>query len=224
MKERKTPSLPITELEPKAVAQWFEKWGRPVMERNRWFIASMVLIAAVISLSLALAFLTPLKRVQPYVIKIEDTGRVLVDPVGASPYVPGEREQKYFLAQWVIHGWTMDDKLIQGYLEKAYRVTRGKASAQFQELIENSKPMERLGMEPGLTVQVKIHSINFLKKNTALIRFETVERSEAEADHPKRTRYVLTAHFALDPPETEEEILDNPLGLFITDFSLTREL
>ncbi len=215
---------PAAEPDPKAVVQWYEAWGKSVVGRNRFFILSAFLAAAVVAMAVALAAITPLKTVQPYIVKVADTGQVFVDPAGTQAYEPGEAEKKYFLGKWVEYGWTIDSRFLTDYLEKAYNMTRDKAVAEFRELIEASRPAARLAENPSLTATPSISSINFIREDTALIRFHVTERTRMEKDTPIVTYYAMTTRFIIDPPKTEKEILENPIGLFIVNFSLSREV
>ncbi|PZP64982.1 MAG: hypothetical protein DI596_00600 [Azospira oryzae] len=202
---------------------WFERWGSVEVERNRWFAAFIAATTACVALGVAIAAMMPLKTVVPYVIRVDDVGRVQADPAGAQRYTPGERELKYFLADWARKLYTLDRALTERWLREAYAFTAERASTQFAEWVEREKPIAAVSGSGAKSRTVAVNSISFLPGNVALIRI-TTETFRSANERPERKPILITVNYVFVEPKTEEEILRNPLGLYITHFSATEEI
>ncbi len=202
---------------------WFEVQGAPVVERNRYFILCLGLLLALTAACIALAMMAPLKTVVPFVLEKVEEGAVVPAPMAAQQYQPGIPEKRYFIAQWARQLLTLDSHLTEQYLSDAYRVTRGKATVEFTDWIQRTGPMAELKRDPTLTRTVAISSVSLIQDQVALVRV-SAERRNAGNPLANREKFVLTIHFTTVPPKSEEELLSNPVGLFVTHFLVNTDL
>lgn len=202
---------------------WFERWGAVAVERNRWFAAFLAALAAAAAMAVAIAAMMPLKTVVPYVVRVDDAGRASADPAGAQRYAPGEREIKYFLAEWARKLYTLDRNLTERWLQEAYAFTAERAVSEFTGWVERERPIAALAENPRLTRTVMVNSVSLLPNGVALIRLTTETRRSA-SEQPVRSPVLITASYAVVEPKTEEQILRNPIGLYVTHFSAGEEV
>lgn len=221
----KRASAPPYEPQPfdQARRQWFERWGAVEVQKNRWFIAFLAALAANIALAAAIFALVPLKTVVPYVVQVDEAGRAAASPAAAQRYEPGEREIKYFLAEWARKLYTLDKTLTERWLQEAYAFTAERASSEFADWVQRERPIAELAENPRLTRTVNIVSISLLPGRVALIRL-IAETRRSESAPPSRTPLLITASYAIIEPKTEEQILRNPIGLYVTHFSAGEEV
>lgn len=212
---------PVVSPHPEKV--WFEAHGIPVVERNRYFLLTLVLSLALIIACSALALMAPLKTVVPFVLEKVDGGAVIPAPMNAQQYQPGEAEIRYFIAQWVRQLLTIDPHLTEQYLSEAYRVTRGKATVEFTDWVQRTLPMGELKKDPSLTRTVFISSVSLIQDQVALVRV-TTERRNAGNPSANREKFILTIHFTTLTPKSETELLSNPAGLFVTHFLVNTDM
>lgn len=207
---------------PGAGKKAWDKRGAPQFARDRF---ALLAILSTLTTALAVAgiiFMLPLKTIAPYLIETDSTGKtVAVGPV--KEYNPTQAQIHYETAKWTEMLWGVDRVLVEANLEDAYTKTRGKAADVFRQYVATYRPIERSKSDPSLSVAVQVKAVNFLPndKQTALVRFEVTERRKNAK--PKIDIYMMTLHFAIIPPKNEEEIRENPVGFFVTDFSWSRE-
>ncbi|MBU6460718.1 MAG: type IV secretion system protein [Proteobacteria bacterium] len=206
----------------KARIIWFERYGSAIVEKNRYFVLAMLLGLAVMGLGVTIDLMLPLKTVVPYVVRVAHNGNVEVDAAASRPYVPGQAEESYFLAHWTEKLLTLDAVLSPQYFREDYAYTRSKAIQEFTAFMASTRPLEKLQKNPSLTQSVALHSINYLDPGVALVRVGTQRQSLS--GKPSGRNYVVTLHFVLVTPRTEAQILSNPIGLYITDFNVARDL
>ncbi len=208
---------------PRPEQLWFEVQGAPVVERNRYFLICLGLLLALTAACIALAMMAPLKTVVPFVLEKVEEGAVVPAPMAAQQYQPGVPEKRYFIAQWARQLLTLDSHLTEQYLSEAYRVTRSKATVEFTDWIQRAGPMAELKRDPTLTRTVAISSVSLIQDQVALVRV-AAERRNAGNPIANREKFVLTIHFTTVPPKSEEELLSNPVGLFVTHFLVNTDL
>lgn len=210
-------------VDPTLNRQWFEIEAAPVLERNRYFIIALALAFSLVVALIALVVMMPLKTVVPFVLEKTEEGAVIPAPRTAQQFKPGVAEKRYFLAQWVKQLLTLDSHLSEIDLAEAYLLTRGKATVEFTDWLARTSPMVELKNDPTLTRNVSISSISLIEDQVALLRVVTERRSNSNPG-AQREKFVITLHFVLVPPKTEEDLMKNPLGLFITHFQINADL
>lgn len=222
----KTPpgNSPITAFE-KARFLWYESVGSPTVDKNRYALFCVFLVAAVIALGLAVAQMLPLVRIQPWVVLTDKlSGAAVAENAATQDYKPELPQIKYFVAEFVTKWRSIDPVLVRKDLSHAFLRTRGKAIEDFKDWLAKDKPIERLALaKDQLSRKTTIISITPMKEDNMLhVRFETVERVGAAS--PTKATWAGVIHYAIIPPTSEQEILQNPLGLYVTFFSINEEL
>jgi len=216
-----TEAAPLTAFE-RARVEWFERYGCAVVERNRMFLGWVLTTMALLAACLAIAALLPLKTVEPYVVRVADNGQVAVDRAAAQRYAPGRAERTYFVSRWVQQVLTLDPYLTERQLSEAWRMTSGLATRQLLDWLRTERPLERLRRDPGLSRSIAIVTVVPLDDSVMQVRVRAETR--AGGAEPKSAVIQVTLHYAIVPPRTEAEIMRNPIGLYVTRFSLVEEL
>ncbi|OGT89802.1 MAG: hypothetical protein A2286_03960 [Gammaproteobacteria bacterium RIFOXYA12_FULL_61_12] len=200
-------------------------WGRnekPKLDRDRFAI--IALLNGVLSLALTgtILFMLPLKSVVPYVVEVEPTGKATVVGAARDGFTPTQAQIVYFISRWTEALWGIDPALTTKSLEASYSMTRGKANEVFRQHVAAYKPIERSASDKSLTSAVQVKSVNFVSDGIAMVRFEVVERRKETK--PLVETYMMTLHWIIQPPKTAEDIMQNPIGFFVTDFNWTKEV
>lgn len=188
-------------------------------KRTAWRIATGSFIAAV-ALALAVAGLTPLKKVEPYVIRVDNATGV-VDVVealtdGKTNY--DEAVNKYFI-QWYI-------RYREGYsraLSEEYYYATGLMSGtveqqRYLQFFNPKNPLSPLNVYGDYAkVKISIKSTSFINSNVALVRY--TKEIERGADRPQITHWAATVTFRYTKaPMSEKDRGINPLGLQVTEY------
>jgi type IV secretory pathway component VirB8 len=202
--------------------EWFERVGSPTVEKSRYFVIAVLIAVLMIALVFALIRMMPLNRTVPFIVQVDkQSGMVTSRPVRAEEFKPGQPEQQYFIVQWVRHLLELDPYVTERNLSDAYQLTRGKAIDEFTDFINKTQPIKRVKTTTSLTRSVNVKSVSFVDAGSAMVRVSTEERQVGQDAIVKN--YVLTVHFSMLPPETEAEIIKNPIGIFITHFAINEE-
>lgn len=188
-------------------------------ERIAWIVAACGVSCAIIA-SVAVMLLTPLKSVQPFVIRVDKaTGIVnVVRTMRPGPTSYNEAITRYFLSTYIRarEGYSRPlaesdfdtVSLMSGSVQRHQYVT-------FFDPVKNQKsPLNIYNTET--TIDAKIKSISFLKQNTAAVRYLRIKRTGMVT---KETDWIATVTFKyVNGPETAKAREVNPLGFLVTDY------
>ena len=203
-------------IKPFALKGYFERYGRPVVERNRLWGLVLLLSVGVAALAGAIGRMAPLKTVVPYVVQVNSKGVVQGIPVKLRSPPPTHAQLRYWLALWVRQLLAIEPVLSRRGLSQDYQMTRGDASVEFLNFLKRYRPVGRLTANPALRVVVGISSVNFLGGRNVYVK--AVTRDEITG---VQKDWALTLTYQLVPPRTVEEAYKNPLGLRMTNLSIS---
>lgn len=191
---------------------------------NRCRFFAVGILVVVFGQTVAIMQMLPLKERVPYFIDVEtSTGRVTIADRVAHEFKPHDLNIKYHLKTWAENLYTLDSALTQKHLLPAAAVMlRGKARDQYRTWLDEERPIERLQDSPPPYRSAEVISINFLTADdrVALIRIRAKERNGSLL---KESQYSITAHYVIAPPVSEEEAYKNPIGLYVTEFNVSKE-
>lgn len=193
-------------------------------ERRAWRVA-MVAVGLAIVLALAVVLLTPLKTVEPFIVREGATGTgEAITLVRDRKVSESEVTAKYWLAQYVNFREEYSKPASYGN----YRATdllsaRPVFEPYFQQINpENPNSPTTMYGTKG-TIEARVTNITFIGTRHAQVRF--VKRVQPDTDVPvQETRWIATVTYEfLNPPIKEEDRLINPLGFQVTSYRLDPE-
>jgi type IV secretory pathway component VirB8 len=207
-----------------ALNDFAEIYGSSKVEAGRWFLIALAAIGLAIAGMILVATMLPLKEVRPWVIEVNPTTGVVNRPIEIQRVDPNIAVVKAELARWAEAVYMIDPSRSSESLRWANARTADKAVGQFAEFRSRERIFERINREPDMVREVKVNAVDASQKGTAFIFLTTNERLGAAppaADRSKRFR--VTINYRLVPPTQEQDLLSNPLGLFVTFFADTEE-
>ena len=193
-----------------------------------WLVAFISLFIAAISVG-AVALLTPLKTVEPYVIRVNDTtGMVdIVTSIKDEVLTKNEALDKYFIATYVkIREGYYYEILQQDYI-KTQILSSPKVAEEYRSVYVGSNGRaERL--KNKTEVKIDINSVVLGESNgvkTSTIRFNE-ESVDVSSKISTKTAKIATLSYDYAPNEliTEQERLENPLGFKVLTYRVDIEI
>jgi type IV secretory pathway component VirB8 len=165
----------------------------------------------------------PLKERVPYVMEVDNiTGRVEIAERVLTKLNVSQANVDYALRLWTTRKESLNATTLTD-VPKALAWTRGDAVKAFEDFVDKTKPAEALAKDPGTIREVQHQTIGYINDGkVALVRYNLVERRNGV--EVSRVPKLLTATVALvpPPPDSKEE-RDNPIGLVISQFSISTE-
>ena len=187
------------------------------VQATRWFLISFVEFFLIVVLVIAIAWMTPLVKTIPYMVKVDnDSAQVVAKPVQLEDF---KVESKMIAAEarnFVRNLMSIDPFVTRRDLDRAASRVVGKASTEFKEYLGVERPFERMAKTPGLVRTTEINGADASQKNIVFVFAQTSERISSGA--PILTKWRFTIHYVLEQNLTEKSLQDNPLGFIITHF------
>jgi type IV secretory pathway TrbF-like protein len=207
----------------KAKLEWDHRYGSWIVQAKNWRLAAIGAIGVSMLLTLGLIYQSSKSTVTPYVVRVNNDGIAqAIGPAKEANYTPKETEIRYFLSQLVqkTRSIPLDPVVAKQNWLTVYNFLRQGAAYKMNSYVQTANPLAKVGTE---TVQVEINVIVPLSANSYQIRWkEAVFTKEGALAETAR----MTGIFAIElaTPKTEKELLANPLGIYVKDFSWSKEL
>lgn len=175
----------------------------------------------------ALYLLSPLKIVEPYVIRVDEKlGAVDVVSVvrDTGTITADEAVRKYYLAEYLRsrESWIPDAR--EELYRKTVSMTATGEAGRLRALRDPSNPTSpALLYRNGETVSITVRSVAFISEQVGQVRFsKTIIGGGANA---QRTDWVATVQFEFaEEPTNDATKFYNPLGFLVTSYRIDREL
>ena len=188
-------------------------------ERTAWRIALASGMTAFFAI-VAIALLTPLKQVEPFVIRVDNTTGA-VDVVskltdGKEHY--SEVISKYFAQRYVRYREGYARALAEEYYRYVGLMSETGEQRKYADWFNPKNPQSPLNTH-GDTARVKvaIKSTSFISPSVALVRYtKSVMRGTDKAQH-SHWAATITFRYSTAPMSAEDRNL-NPLGFLVTEY------
>jgi type IV secretion system protein VirB8 len=180
---------------------------------------------AVLALAGALMLLMPLKRVEPFVVRVDNTtGIVDVVPVYAGHASQPEAITRYLLSHYV----TVCERFNFATAESDYQEcgafhTAQRNQAWYAQWNPNNPASPLNAYKDGTTVRALVTSVSFFKRangmeDLAQVRYAKAKRAAGAATDDS-THWIATVQYAYADPSTDPKTRSwNPLGFKVVDF------
>jgi type IV secretion system protein VirB8 len=203
------------------------------MDRNRrvaWWVAAAAWACAATS-SCALMLLMPLKRAEPFVVRVDNsTGIVDVVPVYAGSGTMDETVSRYFLSHYVSVCERFDPFSAERDYEECGAFHTSRRNQAWAALWQTSNPSSPLNQhKDGSLVQIEVQSVSFFKRAsgiTDLAQVRYIKSLRQSSDAPASdTHWIATIQYAYGTPSRNVRMRTwNPLGFSVVEFNSEPEV
>ena len=215
-----TPETPYT----RARSEWDNRLGTAVVQAKNWR-ANSLLFAALLAVSVVgNIYLGWQPKAVPHIIEVDELGEARYrGPAGlsASSFTPSETLVRYHLRRFIDLTRTLssDTVLLRKNWIEAYKMLSISGNTRMTEWVRVNNPFER--------AQTETTGIEILSAVPVSAESWQIDWRETTWDHQgqtlgKPTVWRAMLKVVIDPPETREQMLDNPLGLFVDEFHWDR--
>ena len=207
----------------RAAAAWDERIGSARVQARNWrLIAFASMTLALISTSGAVV-LGVKKQVATYVVEVDKAGMPGRITLASEPYQPAVAQVGYFVGEVVrmVRERPLDPVVLRQQWTKAYQFLAGPAVNAMNEYAASDGDMKSVAGEGAVARTVEIGSI--LQKGADTWQVRWVETTYASGLRRSREQYTGLFQVKLMPPRDESDSFKNPIGVYITNFTWSRE-
>jgi type IV secretion system protein VirB8 len=192
--------------------------------RIAWWVAGGGWTCA-ISVAIALMFLMPLKRVEPFVIRVDNTtGLVDVVPVYVGQEPMPEAVTRYFLDHYVSVCERFNFSTAESDYAECGAFHTAQRNAAWYAMWNKTNPQSPLNLyKDGTTIRAQVTSVSFFTRadgvaDLAQVRYFKSQRQAGSAEET-RTYWIASIRYTFATLSTDPQVRRwNPLGFKIVDF------
>lgn len=189
-----------------------------------WSVAGAGWVGLV-SVSAALVLLMPLKSVEPFVVRVDNTtGIVDVVPVYAGQADAGEAITRYLLNHYVTVCERFNFSTAESDYEECGAFHTPQRNQAWYAQWNQTNPASPLNVyKDGTTVRVQVKSISFFTRGSgvgdlAQVRYLKARKQAGGVDE-QVTHWIATLQYAYADPSSDPKVRGwNPLGFKIVEF------
>lgn len=203
----------------KSQREWDERIGAARVQARNWRL--IAIFSAAISLLLLIVLLIEMatRHDKLFVAEVTQGGRVVNVAQLAARYQPTVAQEEYFIAYFIglVRNLSLDPVVAKKNWLDAYNFLSQRGAERLNVFFRQNNPADLLGKK---TISIKINSINPISDKTFEVDWvESTINANGQDEGQKNYTGVFT--IAIEQPKTQKQILQNPLGIYIVDFSIT---
>lgn len=207
-----------------AKAEWLERYGDYIAQKRNWQIVAILSLVITLVCVVFLGYIGSLNKLIPYVIEVDKLGNTAKIGIVQNIDLKNTNVIKYSLNTFIYDWRTVwgNANTQRKFIFDAYNYIEPNSKAFYflNESYKNNNPFE---LSSKQNVRIKIKSILPQNISTWQVEWEEITTNLIEE---KISDVSYRGFFQIKqiPPTTEEEILKNPLGIFITDINYAQIL
>ena len=217
---------PATGLNPYLAArrEWDERYGSLITRARNWRFAAFLALGIAVIETGGLVALSMKTRVVPFVVAVDNLGRVVASGTADQVSVADNRLKRAALVQWIsdLRMVTSDGVAQRKAIDRVYSMIGRGTPAQVEvgEFYQNDPPHDRAQTQ---MVSVDVKAVYASSEKTWEIEWIEVSRGMM-GDVQAEQRWKGSFTVAVNPPTDERLARVNPLGLYITNLSWSKVL
>jgi type IV secretion system protein VirB8 len=193
--------------------------------RAAWRVAGMAVALVAAALG-AVVSLVPLKRVEGFVLRVDNaTGAVdLLTSLRDGQESYGEVVDRYFLNKYVLARESYEYDTLQTAYDTTALMSTSEVQREYAALFEGEKARDKL-LANRVRILVKVRSIApGTTRNTALVRFATRVTHPDGSGEPEESHVATIGFRYVGGAMHEQDRLVNPLGFQVTSYRVDPEI
>ncbi|WP_455478044.1 virB8 family protein [Bartonella sp. B10] len=172
-----------------------------------------------VALALAVAALTPLKTIEPFVIRV-DNSTGIVDAISALKETPNDYDEaitRYFAGKYVRAREGFQSSEAQNNFRMVSLLSSLEEQNRFARWYSGSNPESPQNVYRNMIVRITIKSISFLSKDLIQVRYYKTVREPAGKEDISHWVSILNFSYINARISTEDRLI-NPLGFQVSEY------
>lgn len=204
--------------------EWDERYGSLISRARNWRIAAVLALAVALVATCGLIALSTKAKLVPYVVAIDNLGRVLAAGPADQASRADDRLKRAALFQWMsdLRTVTTDGVAQRKAIDRVYSMIANGSPAQVEigDFYRNDPPFDRA--QKG-TVEVDVKAVFPVSDRTYQVEWTEIVRG-LSGQIESQDNWKGSVTIAISPPNDERLIRVNPLGIYVTNVSWSKVL
>jgi len=206
-----------------AKQEYLDQYMKQSASIHTWKLTALLSLTMCLISLLFVFYLSSRSTLIPYVIEVDDTGNAKgINPAYQINYNPTEANKEYHLREFLnrFRSLSSDVELVNKFYKINTNFMTQATRKKYDRLIKQ-EDISSLFKE-GFTRQVQINSITKLTNNSNSYQVRwTEELFDIEGKISRVKKYTGIFTLGIETPKTLDVLAINPLGIMITDFSIS---
>lgn len=204
--------------------EYMDRFGDQEAAKSQWRVVAICCLMIAAIATVGMAYTASQNHYIPYIVQVDKLGYALPAGFAQEAARADPRIVRAELARWIVDTRSVyvDAAAERAVLKEAYaRISRNGAAFQtLNEFFRANSPFDRAEKE---TVTVEVHTV--LPVGGTTWRAEWTETTRGRnGEEQKKEEWQASLTTRVDPPTDGTTILENPLGIYITEFSWQKRL
>lgn len=206
----------------KAKAEWDNRMGGAVVQAANWRKIAFIQAGTIIFLIILLVIAYNKSNVTPFIVEVDKIGKVAALEKLDHTVRPNQNSIKYFLGDFIKKVRTIpsDHVILRDNWQSVYKFLTSKATNKMNQYAAKANPAERMKTS---TVALEVISVTPMNENTYQVQWKESQFS-SEGTFMQEEQYNGIFGIEVQAPDSEEQILTNPLGIYVSDFNWNKIL
>jgi type IV secretion system protein VirB5 len=214
------PPEPLDTPYVKARQEWDLRMGSALVHARTWRLAAFGELGLLLLSSLGLVYLGAQPKAVPLVVQVDKLGAPnYVGPVdeAARTFQPSMASLQYHLRRFVedTRSVSSDTGVLKRNWLDAYKLVTPSGANQLNAYVHEANPFKRLDDQIRISLQVNVTVP--LSRDTWQVEW-TETTWDQNGNPTSLASWRGTFRILVHPPEDDEDLATNPLGLFIDEF------
>jgi len=209
----------------KARQEWDRRMGAAVVQAANWRLVAVAELALLLVASIGMVYLGSLPKAVPHLVQVDKIGAPSyfgpVDRAAFRDFKPPVASLQYHLRRFVTdtREISSDRAVLKRNWFDVYKLVTPNAANQLNAYVKENNLFERVERQVRVSIQINL---------TVPISQETWQVDWTETTWDEHGNQTATAvwrgnfRVLLKPPDSEEQLALNPLGLFIDELHWAR--
>lgn len=222
MKNERTQEKPSVYLTGRV--EWEDRHYNLIQAMHTWRrVAVGAITTAVIGVS-GLVYVASQHKIVPFLVEFDQHSEPVRIIRAEAPNEPTTNQIRAAIRTWLIGvRWVSADPYAQKeMLEQSYMMTMP-ASAAYGALHEYHSANNPYKISDRYTIEVAVNSVTKISGNTWRVEWTETKKSQSGGTESQE-QWQAAVSTTISAPSTEEQIMKNPVGVFVGDFNWSKRL
>jgi type IV secretory pathway TrbF-like protein len=207
----------------RSAAAWDERIGSARVQATNWRYIAFASIALALISTIGVVVIGVKKQVATYIVEVDKAGMPGRISLASETFQPAAAQVGYFIGEVVrlVRERPLDPVVMRQQWTKAYQFLAGPAVNGMNEYAAADSGLRSVPGEGATARTVEIK--NILQKSDGTYQVRWTETTYANGIRRSKEDYTGLFQVKLIPPRDEADTFKNPIGVYITNFTWSRE-
>jgi type IV secretion system protein VirB5 len=205
----------------RAAQAWDERIGSARVQAKNWRLMAFGSLALSVGLAGGLIWQSARGSVVPWVVQVDKLGQAQAVAPAVADDTPSDPEIAWYLAHFIemVRALPADPIIVRQNWLLAYDFTTTSGAAALNDYARANDPFARIGKQ-----QIAVDVSSILRASPNSFRVAWSERRYLDGALAETSRWTAILTIAIQPPTSAERLRKNPLGIYVTALTWSKEL